>query len=182
METELKQVSSSTKDYLWEEMYDIARYTLYYELLTNRFSKINKLIRFGLLVGAALAIASSAIGVTPIFGYLGALALFFLTAADFIWDFGRRAALSHAASVECSVIEKDYEDLYIQVTTGRISETECQVRINQLALRTIAATSQITDTDRKINRTAQEKAMNILAARWGGTVEPTNQPAAKASA
>lgn len=171
METELKQVSDRTKDYLWEEMYDIARYTLYYELLTNQFSFRNRMLRFGLLVAAATTITSSATTVSPLVGYIGAVLLFSLTAIDFIWDLGRRAALSHAASVECSVIEKDYEDLYIHVTTGRISETDCQVRINQLALRTVAATSQVIDTDRKLNKAAQEKAMNILATRWGGTVE-----------
>ena len=182
METELMQVSDRTKDYLWEEMYDIARHTLYHELLTNQYSNWNRMIRFGLLVGAATTITSSAISVSPLVGYIGAVLLFSLTAIDFIWDLGRRAALSHAASVECSVIEKDYQDLYIHVTTGQISETDCQVRINQLALRTIAATSQIVGTDRKLNKAAQEQAMNILAARWGGTVEQTRQNTTTAEA
>ena len=181
MGTELKQVSDKTRDHLWEAMYDIARYTLYYELLANHFSKWNKAIRFGILVGAALAI-SSALNAPPLFGYMGAVALFFLTALDFVLDLGKKTALSHAASVECSVIEKDYENLWTQVNTDQISETECQVRINYFALRTIAATSLVTDTDRKINKEAQEKAVNILADRWGGIVESTRQTTSAASA
>ena len=171
-------VTDHTKDRLWEEMWDIARHVQYYEMQTNRLALWNKIVRFSILVGAALAVGSTADLLPAWVGMLGGLLLLSLTAVDLIWDWGTKAALSHAISLECCVIEKDYESLWSQVITEQVGDRDCQDRINHLAMRVIAATSQLSETDKRLNRRAQEAATRVLADKWGGSIENSTGTAA----
>lgn len=179
MQSTNSHVTEHTKDRLWEEMWDVARYVQYYELQTNRLGFWNRAVRFCILVGAALAVGAAFDILPEIYGMIGGLGLLSLTAFDFIWDWGTRSALSHAINLECCVIEKDYEDLWTQVMTNRIGDVECQTKINHLAMRVIAATAQLSDTDKRLNTKAQKAATKILADRWGGTIDDsTRSPSA----
>ena len=160
-------VSEYTKDRIWEEMYDIARYIQYYTMQTNRLSLLSKSLRIALLVGAGLVAGSGFQALPPGVGAGGAVFLLTLTVIDYVFDWGARAALAHAISLECCVIEKDYEDLWTLVRTSQISETESQTRVNQLVMRVIAATAQLSDTDRGLNKKASKAAYKILEAKWG---------------
>ena len=160
-------VSEHTKDRIWEEMYDIARYIQYYTMQTNRLSLLSKSLRVALLVGAGLVAGSGFQALPPAVGAGGAVFLLTLTVIDYVFDWGARAALAHAISLECCVIEKDYEDLWTLVRTSQISETESQARVNQLVMRVIAATAQLSDTDRGLNKKASKAAYKILEAKWG---------------
>ena len=171
MDTAYTAVTEHTKDRLWEEMWDVARYVQYYEMQTNWLARWNKIVRFFILVGAALAVGSTADLLPAGYGIVGGLALLVLTAVDLIWNWGAKAALSHAISLECCVIEKDYESLWSSVKTEQIGDRECQERINHLSMRVIAATSQLSETDKRLNRKAQDAATKVLADRWGGTIE-----------
>ena len=171
METSHTPVTEHTKDRLWGEMWDAARYVQYYEMQTNRLSRWSKIVRFFVLVGAALAVGSAFELLPRQFGIGGGLLLLSLTAFDLIWDWGTKAALSHAINLECCVIEKDYDALYSLVQTGQIGEQECQARINQLAMRVIAAAAQLSETDKRLNRKAQDAATKVLDAKWGGTID-----------
>lgn len=181
MDTAYTAVTEHTKDRLWEEMWDVARYVQYYAMQTNRLARWNKVVRFCILVGAALAVGSTADLLPAVYGIAGGLTLLVLTAVDFIWDWGTKAALSHAISLECCVIEKDYESLWSQVKTEQIGDRACQEQINHLAMRVMAATAQLSETDRGLNRKAQEAAAKVLADRWGGTIEsPTGTATSRA--
>ena len=162
-------VTDHTKDRIWEEMFDLQRYIQYYSMQSNRLSFLSKLLRVLLLVGAGLVAGSGFQALPPAVGAGGAVFLLTLTVIDYVFDWGARAALAHAISLECCVIEKDYEDLWILVRTDRISETESQARINQLVMRVIAATAQLSDTDRGLNKKASKAAYQILEAKWGET-------------
>lgn len=173
-------VTEHTKDRLWEEMWDVARHVQYYEMQTNRLARWNKMVRFFILVGAALAVGSTTELLAREYGIAGGLILLSLTAVDLIWNWGTKAALSHAISLECCVIEKDYDSLWSLVKTEQIGDRECQEKINHLAMRVIAATSQLSETDKKLSRKAQEIAAKVLADRWGGTIESTTGTATTA--
>ena len=176
MEANMTPVTERTKDRIWEEMFDIARYIQYYEMKTNRLSFWNKVIRLLLLVGATSAVGAVFDVLPEYFGIGGALALLVLTAIDLIWDWGTKAALSHAINLECCVIEKDYEDLWLLVRTDRSDEIESQDRVNRLAMRVIAATAQLSETDKRLNKKASDAAAIILADRWGGTIGNSARP------
>ena len=160
-------VTDHTKDRIWEEMFDLQRYIQYYSMHTNRLSLLSKSLRVALLVGAGLVAGSGFQALPPFVGAGGAVLLLTLTVIDYVFDWGARAALAHAISLECCVIEKDYEDLWILVRTDRISEIESQARVNQLVMRVIAATSQLSETDKGLNKKASKAAYNILESKWG---------------
>ena len=61
-------VSEHTKDRIWEEMYDIARYIQYYTMQTNKLSFLSKGLRVLLLVGAALVAGSGFQALPPAVG------------------------------------------------------------------------------------------------------------------
>ena len=58
-------VTEHTKDRIWEEMWDVARYVHYYEMQTNRLSFRSKGIRFFSLLGAAAAVSVALNDVVP---------------------------------------------------------------------------------------------------------------------
>ena len=167
MEEQYVPVTAHTKDRIWEEMYDIQRLIQYYEMQTNRFSSWNKGLRVLLLVGAALVAGSGFQALHPMVGFIGAVILLTFTVVDYVYNWGTKAALSHAISLESCVIEKDYEDLWILVRTDRISEAHSQARVNQLVMRVIAASAQLVESDKGLNKKASKAAYKILEAKWG---------------
>jgi hypothetical protein len=180
MDTAYTVVTEHTKDRLWEDMWDVARYVRYYEMQTHRLGLWNKGIRLLILVGGAMAVGSIVDPVPAWVGVLGGLLLFSLTAVDLIWDWGTKAALSHAVSLECSIIEKDYEKVWSATRAEQISDADCQSTIDQLGMRIIATTAMLSGTDKGLNRKAQEAATKVLADKWGGTIESTTRTAATA--
>lgn len=160
-------VSEPTKDRLWEEMFDISRYVQYYDMQNSRLSAWDKIVKLNVLIGTAVAVASGFQAIHPLAGVGGALFMVVWTAIDYVLAFGSRAALSHAISLECSVIEKEYEELWMLVSAGSIGEVESQAKIKQLSMRVLLATAQLSGTARGINRKASKAAYKVMEAKWG---------------
>ena len=91
------------------------RYVQYYDMQNSRLSAWDKLVKLNVLIGTAVAVASGFQAMHPLAGVGGALFMVVWTAIDYVLAFGSRAALSHAISLECSVIEKEYEELWMLV-------------------------------------------------------------------
>ncbi len=160
-------VSEHTKERIWQEMWDITRYIYYYEDQANSLATLTRAMRGALLVGAAGSVLPVVLDVVPAWGALfGALGILVVTVIDFVWDWGSRAALAHAIGLECRVIEKDYDDLWVKANIGQIGEEECQARVNQLCMRVIAASSLLAQTDRKLNDRSEKAAVKILKDKW----------------
>ena len=159
------EISKLTRERVWREMFNAERYVQYYSMLTNRFTLRHRIVRFVLVVGASIAVVSTLPEVPWGVGLLGAVVLVGVTTFDFIWDYGTRAALAHAISLECNVIQKDYERLWWSLERKRIEEQDCQEQLSQLTMRTIAAGALLTDTDTKLNEKAQDKAFKVLSNR-----------------
>ena len=145
------KVTDHIRNRVWQEMFDAERHVQYYEMLTNRLT-LWRSIRFLLVVGASLAVVSTVPAVPWFIGLIGAVVLVIFTTIDLAWDFGTRAALSHAISLECAVISRDYDQLWSRIETEKASEHECHDQLGQLTMRVIAATSLLADTDRGVNR------------------------------
>ena len=164
------EVKTHTRDRIWQEMLDVARYIHYYETLTNRYARFSRIIRAVIFVGAALSIGLS-LDVLPrpegvAAGVVAASALLVATIVDFVWDWGTRASVSHAINIECHIIQTEYTSLWSMVETGMIGDSEAQSKSSQLVLRTIAATAQLSETHRKLNATAQKAAYENVSSRW----------------
>ena len=164
------EVKAHTRDRIWQEMLDVARYIHYYETLTNRYARYSRLIRAVIFVGAALSIGLS-LDVLPrplgvVAGVSAAVALLVATIGDFIWDWGTKASISHAINIECCIIQTEYTSLWSMVETGMIDDSEAQSRSSHLVLRAIAATAQLSETNRKLNATAQKAAYTNVSSRW----------------
>ncbi len=160
------KVTEHTKDRLWQDMFDLARLTRYYEFQTNHLVRNHRIVRLVILLGSG-ATLTLALGRLPEWiGIVGSATLLVATAVEFIWDWGTKASLSHAINLECCVIEKDYEDLWSQVSNGQIGDKECLGKVNQLSLRVIAASALLSGTDRKINDRANKIAKKVLAKKW----------------
>ena len=164
------EVKAHTRNRIWQEMLDVARYVHYYETLTNRYARRGRIIRAFIFVGAALSIGLSLdvlpgpIGVG--FGVSAALVLLVATIVDFVWDWGTKASVSHAINIECCIIQTEYTSLWSMVETDEIDDSEAQSRSSHLVLRTIAATAQLSDTNRKLNKKAQKAAYANVSSRW----------------
>ena len=161
-------LTDQTKDRVWSELLDIARHIRYYEMLTNRYTKFNRLIKLALVAGTAFTVGS-VVGedIPTAVAFLGAAAILSATVVDFVFDWSTRGALSHAISLECCVIEKDFEYLWSEIQSGRVTESECHERVNQLTMRVIAAASQLSDTNSRINDEAQKAADRVVSDKWG---------------
>ena len=166
MPAERAAVTDYTRDRIWQEMLDVARYVHYYEALTNRWSWYDKGLRASMLVGASLSIAALADVLPAWSGICAAVFLIVATVFDFIWSWGVKASLAHAINLECNMVDNEYAALWTQIRADQISDHEAQSRSNQLLARIMAATAQLTETNRRLNRKAQESAYKVVADRW----------------
>lgn len=160
-------VTERTKDSVWEGVLDTARYLHYYELLTNRWSLWDRTLKTFLLSGAILSVVATFAPWPNYVLYSSAFVVAFSTILDFVFNFGVRSARSHAASIECSIVQKEYDRLWNSIKAERITDIEAQARIENLRMRILAATASLSDTDRSLNRRAQNAANLIVANRYG---------------
>ena len=136
------EVTDRTRQRIWQEMFDSERYVQYYELLMNRWGKLDKGIRAGMLIGAALSVAVLTEAIP--WGWVGLLAggLLVLTVVASIWDWGAKSAVATAAATECFIVNGEYATLWTRIKDHAISDEDAQAKSDELLRRIALATAK----------------------------------------
>lgn len=159
--------SERTRSDVWQELFDVAGLVRYYEALADRHKRRRDRVRFLLLAAAATGVAAllDLLPETARVAAGGAIAA--LVVWDFVADHARKAAVLHAASLECGALEIEWRELWTDVNDANASECEARRRNRQLARRiaTVKGWANIPE-DRKLNEECARAAHEYLADRY----------------
>ena len=159
--------SERTRSDVWQELFDAARLVRYYEALADRYRRRRDGVRFLLLAAAAAGVAALLDLLPEAARVAAGGAIAALVMWDFVADYARKAAVLHAASLECAVLEIEWRELWTDVNAADAGESEARRRNRRLAGRIAAATGWADiPEDRKLNEVCARAAHEYLAARY----------------
>ncbi len=110
-------VTDETRNAVWQELLDVARLVRYYEAMADRHRRNHLVVRFVLL-------ATAMGGVVAFFDLLPASVRLLLGAGiagvvswDLLSRYASKAAVLHAVSMECSLMETELRDVWLRLET-----------------------------------------------------------------
>ena len=157
-------VTEQTRHDIWDQMLDVARLVRYYEALADKHRLYYFLIRGTLVVSALIGSAGLLnildffpqdiqVFVTTFAGFVLAL----VTAWDIVANHARKAAVLHAISKECSLLEIEWKDLWADIYSHQSGDSVIRKKNKQLAYRLTEVTAWAGDADIRENRKLNEK-------------------------
>ena len=165
---------------VWQQLLDAERLMRYYGELANRYRRRKMVPRILMAVSSIGGAASIMIDAEwiPDEAYLPA---FLLVVAAVVWDFmhdyGDKAAILYAISVECSEYETELQNLWLSVDAEQPPEESfIRARLKELTTGMNRATDRvgyagIGEDDALIDKT-QEEGFQVIANRLAITEEP----------
>ena len=172
-------VTDQTRNTIWQDLWDAERYFRYYSSLSDTYRHRHRLIRFAtlaaVLVEAAVSVSYVSAGVEG--GWAAALLAVIIGTGIFIailvaWDavsnYAEDAAALSWVSVDCATLNTLWADLWLDIESYAIEETEARARQRELIQRfnTVAARVDI-GLDIKTNEASAEDAARVLNERYG---------------
>ena len=163
-------VSDQTRNAVWQEILDVARLVRYYEALADRHRFRHSMIRFLLLAAAAGGIAALLELLPPVAQLVAGGLVALLVVWDFISNYAKKAAVLHAISLECSYLENEWRELWLDINNGTTDEDDARNRNNRLARRIADVTGWAGHADirenRKLNEKCEEAAYRVVVDQY----------------
>lgn len=163
-------VSEQTRNDVWQELLDVARLVRYYEALADRHRRIHMIVRF-LLLAAAVSGIAALLDLLPAAAQLvagGLLAL--LVVWDFVSNYAKKAAVLHAISLDCSLLDVEWRELWADVNNGHVSDAEARDKNYRLARRISEVTGWAGQADigedPRLNEECAKVAYKVMADRY----------------
>ena len=169
--------TEQTRHDIWDEMLDVTRLVRYYEALADKHRLYYFLIR-GTLVVSAL-IGSAALlnllkfisqDIQEIIATFAGFVLALVTAWDIVANHARKAAVSHAISRECSLLEIEWKELWAIVNSHQSDDSVVREKNRQLANRLTEVTVWAGDADirenRKLNEECESEAYKVMREKF----------------
>lgn len=161
-------VTEQTRNAIWQELLDVARLVRYYEALSDQHRRNHLIVRFLLLAAAAGGIAAL-LDLLPAIAQLiagGVIAL--LVAWDFVSDYAKKAAILHAISIECSALEIEWQDLWLELEN--ISDDDARLENTRLSRKIANVTAWAGQADiredRRLNEECEKAAYRVMTDRY----------------
>ena len=161
-------VTEQARKDVWEEMLDIARLVRYYEKLADRhrtqFYIARGTLVLSALIGTAVFLSQFKIfpqHIQEIILIIAGLALALATAWDIVANNARKAAVLHAISKECSLLEIEWRELWAEVNNHQSDDSAVREKNRRLARRLTKVTVWAGDADVRENRKLNEECESI---------------------
>ena len=166
-------VSDATRKDVWELLVNLERNVRYYGLIGDRHHLNYRLIRFGVLAGILLEglILFLAAGGEQGWWYAGGVVAFvlaLLTAFDVVTGFGESATGLKFTSAVCDDLRSEVEQLWTQIESSRVTETQASERHGTVVERWGRATQKITLSLHNLeNEETTKIAVQVLQNKYG---------------
>lgn len=163
-------VSAQTRNDVWQELLDVARLVRYYEALADRHRRIHMIVRF-LLLAAAVSGIVALLALLPAVVQLVANGLVALLVAwDFVSNYARKSTVLHAISLECSLLEVEWRELWADINNDHLSDAEARDKNYRLARRISEVTGWAGQADigesQRLNKKCAKVAYKVMADRY----------------
>ena len=163
-------VSNQVRNEVWQNLLDIARLDRYYAALSDRYKRNHTIVRICLLAAATSGIAAFLDALPPIAQLISGGGIAVIIVWDMVSDYGRKAAILHAISLQCGDLENEWAELWIRVNEATITNEETILRNRQLIQRITAVTggagyADIRE-DQKLNERCAADTYEVMEARY----------------
>lgn len=163
-------VSDQIRNEVWQDLLDVTRLVRYYAALSDRYKRNYNIVRGLLLIAATSGIAAFLDALPPIAQLISGVGIALIVAWDFVSDYGRKAAVSHAIRLQCGELENEWRDLWRNVDDGTIANEEALHSNRQLLQRITSLTGNAgyadIREDHKLNETQAADAYKIMEERY----------------
>lgn len=163
-------VSDQIRNEVWQDLLDVTRLVRYYAALSDRYKRNYNIVRGLLLIAATSGIAAFLDALPSIAQLISGAGIALIVAWDFVSDYGRKAAVSHAIRLQCGELENEWRDLWRSVDDGTIANEEALHSNRQLLQRITSLTGNVgyadIREDHKLNETQAADAYKIMEERY----------------
>ncbi len=131
-EIEFGQVTESTRQRIYRDLWNAERYARYYEALAGKYRLRHRLLR-GLLLTSVLVEAALIQRFTdPLIVVAGVAVIVLLVVWEAISDYAKNAALLSSISADCLTLSYEWDELWLDVESYAVSEAEARSRRRRL--------------------------------------------------
>lgn len=163
-------VSDQIRNEVWQDFLDVTRLVRYYAALSDRYKRNYDIVRVLLFVAATSGIAAFLDALPSIAQLISGVGIAVIIAWDFVSDYGRKAAVLHAISLQCGELENEWRDLWRSVDDGTIANEEAVKKNRQLCQRITNLTGNAgyadIREDHKLNETQAADTYKIMEERY----------------
>ena len=138
--TARQAVTEGTRHAVWSEMLDAARMTRYAEKMESRFRNRHSAVRFGLLLSATGSVATILNMLPEQWQMIPNLGIAVLVTWDFMSDYGTKIAVLNSARRECQDLETEWRQLWLDVDSATVTDSDIRERNKELSRRLGRAT------------------------------------------
>ena len=153
--------SDLARNAVWQGLLDVARTTLYYQKLGDKYKRIHFWFRFVLLVSATGNVAS-VLNIFPdesrsVVAVVSTTILGMAIAWELISDYPRKIAILVSISRDCRLLETEWRNLWIAANMDGEVDTNILQSNNKLQKAFHDVTSRIDETDIRDNEALNKK-------------------------
>ncbi len=163
-------VSDQVRNDVWYCLLDVARLVRYYAALSDRYKRNYKIVRVLLFAAATSGIAAFLDALPPIAQLISGGGIAVIIVWDMVSDYGRKAAILHAISLQCGDLEDDCHDLWRNIDNATITNEEAIHRSRQLDRRITNVTSGAgyadIPEDKKLNERCRDDADSVMEHKY----------------
>ena len=162
------QVTESTRERIYQDLWDAERYVRYYEALAGRYRLLHKLLR-GLLLTSVLVEATLILPFTnSLITGAGVAVIVLLVVWEAISDYAKNAALLSSISADCSTLNNEWDELWLDADAYAVSEAEARSRRRQLISEFDSIERRIEmSPDKKLATRSAQAAKEVLEKKYG---------------
>ena len=170
MATEIEggEVTELTRQRIWHDLWDSERYVRYYGSLAGRYRLLHRILR-GFLLASVLIEATLILPLSNlIFTGIGVAVIVLLVVWEAISDYAKNAALLGSISADCSTLNNEWDELWLDIESYAVSEGEARSRRRTLI-------SEFDSIDRRLEMSPNERlatssareAKKVLEEKYG---------------
>lgn len=167
-------VTEQTRKDIWDEMLDVARLVRYYEALSDQHRRKHLTIRY-LLIASAVSGTAALLELFPdqiqdVIQIFAGCAIGLIAAWDIVTNYARKAAVLHAISKECSLLEIEWRDLWAEANNNDSDDAKIRSENRYLAKKLSEVTGWAGDADvqenRKLNEECETTAHKVMEEKY----------------
>ena len=163
-------VSDQIRNEVWQNLLDVARLVRYYAALSDIYKRNYNIVRVLLFAVATSGVAAFLDVLPPIAQLISGGGIAVIIVWDVVSDYGKKAAILHAISLQCGELEDDCHELWRSVDNGAITNEDTILRIRQLERRMTSITGvagyAYIREDQKLNEKCATIAYKVTENRY----------------
>ena len=166
-------ISSWSRDAVWDILCDLHRNALYYTELGMKRRRWHRWLQFAILIGIVTDAGFFYIGVTHTWAFYAGLVVFALlavvTVRDVTFNYAESAAIARLTAYACDDLYRETNNLWMSIEDNAISRDDVVARYNSITERWARYTERVPpERDESLLSKTQEESDEFMSRRRHG--------------